>query len=155
MTTTSTARNDVRVFPADGYTVQGYLRAIPDVFNRPLRFTYRPLPHLDVIELQDSFSKMTRLSYERKCASMMAARLIEWDLVDHKGEPMEICIESVLELGTSTFSRLFEIILGTGATDHDPGWDEGTKDEIAETEWQSVSDNTTPGQAREEANSKN
>ncbi len=155
MTTKTAPRYDVSFYPQDGYTLDGYIAAIPGLTSRPLRFKFRPLPHLDYAEIEDGLGRMSPNAHQRRCASMMAARIVEWDQLDHEGNPVEVTPENVIRLGTRRFRQLFMIVVGVTPSDEDPQWSDPKKAEAAQIEWESVEAETTVGQHREEADAKN
>jgi hypothetical protein len=144
----------ISYIPDDGYTEPGYIAPVTNLHDG-LRFHYRPI----TVPQQSLWDKTTGDlkgdQWARKTAEIMAQRLLDWSLVDRKGEAIPITNANVLRLKPSIFSRLHTILWGSTASDPDPEWTETEKNEATDTASQASISGMTVGAVREAENEKN
>jgi hypothetical protein len=113
----------------DGMTVPGFLRGV-DEKDTPLRFRYRTVSPLQRAEFQDMVKSVDKIEDRELLAGKMVAKFVkEWDQKypedwpEQKlaGKPVPITSEIVCNnIHPTIFSRLFNIVMGSGVSDPDP-----------------------------------
>lgn len=147
---------NLNYIPDDGYTEPGYIDPQP-LLHGALRFSFRPMITEERAKLLAAVENMSGDAYDRMAADMMAKKLVEWDLVDAKGEPVPISARIVLRLKPALFNTLYKIMLGFDATDRDPDWQDETADLKAAEQYASAlsEHGDMPGEVRAEGDAKN
>lgn len=125
--------------PHDGYNEDGYIDAVPRLFDVPLRFTFRPLLSEERAEHLDAIDKITSSAKrEMACAAFIASRLCSWDHADDAGEPIAINAVNVGRLKPTLSNKLYRIVMGIEPSDLDPKWTDAAKAEEIDAEYQSA-----------------
>jgi hypothetical protein len=111
----------------DGYNVRGYLEP-REGLNEAVRFVYRPVDGEEYAKYMAVLRRVEDTEQNpanfRKRAEIMNARLVEWDMRNHKGKLLQLNTVEIRRLSTDVFWRMFGIILGTAPSDIDPDWNE-------------------------------
>ena len=115
----------------DGYTRDdGYIARVPRL-HPALRFSYRPALVSDRSDIFRAIRNAeTAREGEQIAARATAARVLSWNVTTPKGEEVEPNADEILRLSPELNSRLFQIVMGTEASDEIPGT-EGTTDDAA------------------------
>lgn len=137
-------------FIHDGYTRPGFIAPVAGLFPA-VRFTFRPMLTQDRSVMTDRLSKVTPEVSDRISAEAVAARILEWDVKDSRGELVAINPANVLRLQPSALGRLFAIVTGTLPSDIDPEWSCAEQDAEADEQLRFAISGTRP----EEADAKN
>lgn len=113
----------------DGMTVPGFLRGV-EPGDTPLRFRYRTVSPLQRAEFQDMVKSVDKIHDRELLAGKMVAQFVkEWDLKypdewpseKLRGTTVPITSELVCNnVHPTIFSRLFNIVMGSGVSDPDP-----------------------------------
>lgn len=98
-------------FIDDGYTEEATLAEIPGV-TPTIRFSFRPLTSGELGEFIHAIDKMTEVEARRETAKRMAAKIVDWDVRNSRGELVEIKAENIQRLKQPAFSGLWEIVQG-------------------------------------------
>lgn len=105
----------------DGYTEQGYLRAVPGL-HPDIRFTYRPMT-LAVRGRMMTRGEKCKDDAERFTVQaetiVQGNLLLEWNVSDRKGAALPISVENMLKLRPRVFLALVAIIAGVEPSDVD------------------------------------
>lgn len=141
-------------YVSDGYTASGYIAEVPGLHGE-LRFRYRPFLVEEDVTLAVATEKLDRSKANRAYVAQVAAKLVEWSLVDADGKAVEISSASVARLSIPLWYRLKSIMLGIGPSDTDPKASDSQADEEAGLLLASIMEGKPIGQAAEEANEKN
>jgi len=107
--------------PADGYFERGYLREVPGL-HPAVRFTYRPMDIQMLGRLETALAKEKdqAKSYAIQAETVVRLNLlVEWSMVDAKGQPLAISTETLLRVKPAIFIGIVSIITGRGASDLD------------------------------------
>lgn len=102
----------------DGYTEAGYIAEVPGLYDE-LRFTYRPLLHLERDAVSDQSGKSAK-DFEAVLVAVMQSKLKAWEALDGKGSPMPINSATIKRLQPALFDKLYAIIAGRIPSDVDP-----------------------------------
>lgn len=113
----------------DGLTISGFLRGV-DEKDTPLRFRYRTVSPLQRAEFQDMVKSVEKIQDRELLAGKMVAQFVkEWDQrypedwpePKNAGKPVPITSEIICNnIHPTIFSRLFNIVMGSGVPDPDP-----------------------------------
>lgn len=106
-------------FIPDGYTIKGYVKASPGL-HPAVKFTYRPSICMQNREvLAQGLAEDVR---EQRFKDMVAAQVTEWD-IRHPitNEIVPITSANVGRLQPMLRSELVDIIMGSKASDPEPG----------------------------------
>src|SRR5436309_10839864 len=101
---------------ADGYTQPGYLKAVPNLYE-DLRFTYRPAVIEERSQILAGFSTTKPDAFDRKVAQFLAQKFKTWDVVDPRGQDVEVSAAAILRLPPELFQKLWQVVGGFEACD--------------------------------------
>lgn len=126
--------------PDDGYTEEGYIKAVPQIHNA-LRFTFRPLlweERTRMLAAADAATDKGQTDkYDRQIATMLSKHLTSWSLTDgRKDEAKEVPInvDIIRRLKPKLALSLYYVVMGLQASDIDPDWPEEKKSEFEDLE---------------------
>jgi hypothetical protein len=133
----SESNGAVSAYIHDGYTLAGYIAAVPRL-HPALRFVYRPMltQNRSVVYRQIEQTNDARKE-ESIAAATIKSQLVSWDMTDHRGAGVPLEVPHILRSQPMMFQRLFRIVTGSGPSDEDP---EAAADEQAEDAEQSLQD---------------
>lgn len=94
----------------DGYTLTRYVGNAPLMYDAA-RFTFRPLSSVPRAKLVSSKDRFENDQLVMGLCGILAERITEWNLVDHKGQPLPITAESCLLIHPALQQRLINIII--------------------------------------------
>lgn len=109
-------------FIHDGYSLSGFICEVPRL-HPALRFKYRAILAQNraiIFREMDKVLETDPRRAETISAEAMRAQLIEWDLKDKDGKPVEITTSNMLRVQPALGVRLFRILMGREAPDEDP-----------------------------------
>jgi hypothetical protein len=106
----------------DGYTEDGFIAAEPGI-HPAVNFTYRPMLHEEVVQVDVEAARKSGSNLP--AARALAEKLVEWDIVDHKGKPLTIGFEVLSKLRGKLFLKLWAIVAGFRASDDKPANETG------------------------------
>lgn len=98
-------------FIDDGYTEEATLPEITGV-TPPIRFSFRPLTSGELGEFIHAIDKMTEVEARRETARRMAAKIVNWDIRNARGELVDIKPENIQRLKQPAFAGMWEIVQG-------------------------------------------
>lgn len=111
-----------RGFIPDGYQYEGYIGAVPGLFDE-MRFTYRPMTTLERQQLLAENSKISNAAraHENTCKTV-AAKIVDWDLENPKdGEKVSVSWKVLYsQMEPSLYERILGIVMGVEASSPDP-----------------------------------
>ncbi len=140
--------------PDDGYTEKAYIQLSLGMHGE-LRFSYRPMLVENRSAVLRSFDKMTAEAADIKSSDLMAEHITEWDVKDARGEIVPVSVDVMRRIRPQLFYRMWGIMLGTGASDIDPKWEESAKTREADLQFTTASQPKAIGEVREEDAEKN
>lgn len=116
MSDTTTKSN----FIPDGYNATAYIAERPRVHFES-RFTFRPALHGERAKISADIAA----AKDANTASMVMyreieKRVVEWDQVNRKGEPLKPTAVNIARLAPEFVERLFSVVCGFGPADSDP-----------------------------------
>lgn len=144
----------------DGYTRKGFVLGLSNAYP-DLRFEYRPMLY---VERRKIMARFEQPGQELAAIKAIVPRLQKWDLMKPmRGDKKEIIGEVVVEITDKEVAQvhpdllyaIFAIICGSTASDTDPQWPKGEKQENEDNEYEAALAGTGPGIEREETDSKN
>ena len=138
----------------DGYTQAGYVGPAPRLHGA-LRFSYRPALVEERSQLFDAARQLSAHLFDCHLARFLGQKLVDWDLADAQGRPIEPTAEALLRLPPELFVKLGEIILGTSASDVDPDWPAETREQILAEATEATLTGRPIGEVRQEHDEKN
>jgi hypothetical protein len=142
--------------PEDGYTEPGYVKALPQVYDSPLRFRFRPPLPEERAEHFDAVEKLGSLQASQLAENtFIAERIAQWDHADTEGKIQEITAVTVGRMKTPLVSKVYGIITGLQPSDIDPLWDEKTKLETVAHSYESAKFAKPVGDVRQGESEKN
>ncbi len=106
----------------DGYTEDGFIRAQRGIFDKDLRFLFRPMTKLEQQKLVHEVSQTRKddIARQLKLQAMAVSRkLVEWDYTQPDGKPIPISHEAILEMKPSLVDALCAIVCGYEGSDAD------------------------------------
>jgi hypothetical protein len=136
----------------DGYTEAAYVAAVPGLYDE-LRFTYRPLLHVERDAVSDQSGKSAQ-NFESVLVAVMQSKLKTWDAMDGKGNPMPINAATIKRLQPALFDKVYTIIAGRVPSDPDPK-NQNPEREKADDVVASIVSGKLVGDIREEGDRKN
>ena len=106
----------------DGYTEQGYLKAVPGM-HPDVRFLFRPMSTPQRAKLLNAGDKTKdQLKLFRLQAEAIIEEwklLLEWNITDVAGKALPVTVESMMKLKPRLFFGIIAIITGTEPSDID------------------------------------
>jgi hypothetical protein len=133
----------------DGYTMHGYITAVPRLHSS-LRFTFRPiLSQNRAVILRQIASANDPRREESLAAQAIKAQLIDWNLTNHRGEPVPLEASHLLRVQPQLFSRLFRIVMGDEPSDEDPSVSDSVRDRDVESDLAAALAGVTPEETDE------
>ena len=140
----SESNGHVLAYIHDGYTINGYIAAVPRL-HPEMRFVYRPM----LVQNRSVIFREIRLATDaRKTESIAAAaiksQLVSWDVVDHQGSAVTIEVPHALRLQQALFQKLFSIVTGDVPSDEDPLIQAGEQAEATDQDLRDAFAGTTP-----------
>ncbi|HEX4147206.1 MAG TPA: hypothetical protein VHY91_27160 [Pirellulales bacterium] len=138
----------------DGYTQSALIAAVPRLHGA-LRFTYRPALIEERSQLYDAAGRLNSHRFDCHVAQFLAEKIVDWDLVDARRQPVPLSAEALLRIQPELFIKLNRIILGTAASDVDPDWPAETRDRLLDEQAAAELAGRTIGEIREENDEKN
>jgi len=95
----------------DGYTLTRYIEGVPRMYGS-LRFTYRPVGSIGRSRFRAKAPDGEREEDSiRRYAKAAVSRMVEWNAVDRKGEPLPLTDKSIVVLHPMLQMRLFNVII--------------------------------------------
>lgn len=128
--------------PDDGYTLSGFVNEVPFLHPR-LRFSWRPMSTSEVALYAQRAERLDAPRTRQLGVATLAGKLVSWDLVDRKGQPVPLVVETLGRLNDRLFQRLFGIVFGQ----QPPDGLEGQEKEDADSDFQAVLEAAAKGQA--------
>jgi hypothetical protein len=111
----------------DGYTEEAYIAAVPGLFDA-LEFKYRPYTYEERERLAATIAKtkddVRTLAYLRAAV----ARIVEWSHQDAARQPLAVALANLRTMRPAKANRVVDIVMGYGASDINPKWDDATVD---------------------------
>jgi hypothetical protein len=141
-------------FIADGYTQPGYIQPAANL-HEALRFRFRPVLSAQRSALIEAAERSQAGEFDQRARELLAEQLVEWDLVDPAGQPVEIAREAVDRLQPELFLKLYRIVLGYSASDVDPDWPTEQQEKLGADVHAAQAAGKTLGELREERDEKN
>lgn len=139
----------------DGYTESGYIRAERGI-HPALRFTFRPMLGADKTVIMDLvLDPKKKRDQDRIMAAALKERLVDWDLHDAAGKSVPISTDVIGRLKPRLFTKLFMVVSGSEAGDHDPDQDEDAREASDEDFFEAAIAGHGIGHYREERDEKN
>ncbi len=115
-------RNGKCAFISDGYTRDGFIAETE--FHPDVHFTYRPSTGTErtvvsgLIRIEHAKGTEKGLAQtEKLAADLLVSHLVAWDIVDDKGDEVELNAANALLVEPHTFNRLYSIIMGESVSD--------------------------------------
>lgn len=143
-------------FIDDGYTEDGFIDAVPRLFDKPLRFKFRPCLPEQKAKIVAKLRVAKADESERIHAVALAETVTEWDLVNKAGDAQPLKAQSFLRLKPFLLSRLADIVIyGVEGGDVDPNWPTDKKKDHDETAGLSVLTGEVFADQRDGDNEKN
>lgn len=104
----------------DGLTQKAFIAEVPRLHGE-LRFKFRPPTTETINRFIDGLKKQSLVALCKAETEAMAAKVVEWSLLDMDGQPLPIKNATVAHLQPSLFNRLKDIVLyGREGGDADP-----------------------------------
>ena len=144
--------------PNDGYTLPGFAEGQPGYFES-VRYRYRPVSAIQQATFEAALDLLrdtpTNPARFRKNAEIIRSRIVSWDAVDDKGEPLPLTQATMEHLAPQLFWKLFGTVFGRMASDIDPQWEEERQAEEARIAADAALAGESVGATREAADAKN
>jgi hypothetical protein len=138
----------------DGYTQSAFVAAVPRLHGA-LRFTYRPALVEERSQLYDAAGQLSAHLFDCHVAQLLASKIVDWDLVDARRQPVAASAAAVLRMQPELYVRLIQIVLGIAASDVDPTWPPETRERVLDEKAEAAAAGRTIGEIREENDEKN
>lgn len=110
----------------DGYTRTGYVAEVPRL-HPAIRFTYRPMLAVHRATAFNAIRAATAEKSEEVVSKAIVGHVVEWDVVDSKGGPVDLTVANAQRLLPPVRAALLNIITGDGPSDRDP---EASEEEV-------------------------
>ena len=151
-------RDRKNFIPNDGYTLPGFAEGQPG-FYESVRYRYRPVSAVKQAAFESALELLrdtpTNPARFRKNAEILRGRIVSWDLVDDKGEPLPLTQAAIESLAPYLFWKLFGTVFGRTASDIDPQWEEEAQAEEAKIATDAALAGESVGATREASDAKN
>ncbi|TWT58876.1 hypothetical protein KOR42_22630 [Thalassoglobus neptunius] len=108
-------------FINDGYTLDGYIAAMPDYELEAIRFKYRPAGGGEVTEFLTGEDTLPGQERAKRDSEFMRKHLVEWDLCDSAGKPVPITAENCHRVHRMVQAKIIDIITQFRMSDSVPG----------------------------------
>ena len=105
--------------------------------------------------LIETAERTTADQFDGQARELLADKLVEWDLVNPAGQPVNIGREAIDRLQPELFLKLYRIVLGYNPSDVDPEWPSEQQEELAADARAAEAAGKTVGEVREERHEKN
>jgi hypothetical protein len=105
--------------PNDGYTESAYIAEIKRL-HTTVRFKFRPSLLQERSKLASENARLAPHLGPVNTAKFLAGKIVEWDVKDQKGEPLDISPEVLMRLKPALLERITAIVLGFDGGDEDP-----------------------------------
>jgi hypothetical protein len=141
-------------FISDTCTLPGYIAGSPGLYPA-LRFRYRPATMPERAGIIAQQHEQPAKEFAGSAATVMAQKIVSWELPDGVAPVPSITVESVLSLHAELFRRLYLIVLGYDASAVDPAWPAEISDEVLHDQAEAAAQGRAPGDVGHERREKN
>lgn len=107
-----------KAFIPDGYTESGFIAELKNI-HEPVRFKFRPVLPEAVRTLMNGFWEKTAKAQGEIVDQTLMRQLVEWDLTDHEGSPLEISVSNLRRIKKPLKDHLFNIVTCFEGSDDD------------------------------------
>ena len=138
----------------DGYTEAGYVAAVPGLYGA-LEFEYRPYPYEEREKIRAAIGQAKADAKALLYLKAAVQRICTWGHCDADGKPLAVTLANIRTMRAAKLDRVVDIVLGFGASDINPAWDDDKKGDEAELLLESLGTGTPLNLVREAKDEKN